>query len=59
MLRLAPLAFLEGVKCKCWNEAVDFLAITLLGRRVLFLDQLKRNWLLKLEEEKRSRRDNW
>ena len=32
MLRLAPLAFLEGVKCKCWNEVVDFLAITLLIR---------------------------
>ena len=32
MLRLAPLAFLEGVKCKCWNEAVDFLAIPLLIR---------------------------
>ncbi len=51
MLRLAPLAFLEGVKCNFGNYSVD--------QRVLFLDQLPRNWLLKPEEEKRSRRDNW
>ena len=31
-------------ECQCWNEAVDFLAIPLLWRRVPFLDQFPRNW---------------